>query len=496
MQLKALLNTIPTTMVVGSTDRDIKSICYDSRRAQKNSLFVALRGQTTDGNAYIDDAITRGAVAVVSEQEQPQSRATLILVKNAREALADFGAEFYGHPALGLRLAGITGTNGKTTTGFLLKHLCESVQLRSGLIGTIQYEIGDRILPASRTTPESLDLQDLLFQIRSAGCRAAVMEVSSHALELNRVRHVEFDVAIFTNLTQDHLDFHGSLEAYFEAKVKLFTGLAEQPHKKGKAVINIDDRWGKQLVARLAKDHPDLPVLTYGMGVRADFQASNIKMDFAGTQYQLQAHGKTYLVRLPLIGSFNVYNSLAALAGAAAMGVDLRTAVKALADAPSVPGRLQPVPVRRQFRAFVDYAHTDDALTNVMKTLRDLQPERLIVVFGCGGNRDKAKRPLMAAAVERLADWAIVTSDNPRKEQPEEIIEGIKAGFRGSSYEVVVDRREAIYRAISLARPGDIVLLAGKGHESYQEFADHTIPFDDLAIARAAIEAKPVEFQD
>ena len=495
MQLKALLSKIPTVLTIGPLEREISAICYDSRRVQKNALFVALRGEQSDGNNFIEEAIDRGAVAVITEEEQPQRRATLVVVPNAREALADLAAEFYGRPSLGLKLAGITGTNGKTTTAFLLKHLCESVQLRAGLIGTIRYEIGDRILPAPRTTPESLDLQDLLFQIRSAGCRAAAMEVSSHALDQGRARNVEFDAAIFTNLTQDHLDFHHTMESYFEAKVKLFTGMAAQPHKKGKAIVNIDDRWGQQLLARLARDTPALPVVTCGMNARADFRASAIKTDIGGTQYQLDAQGKTYLVRLPLIGAFNVYNSLAALAGAAALGVDLRTAVRALADAPSVPGRLEPVPVKRQFRVFVDYAHTDDALGNVMKTLRDLSPKRLIVVFGCGGNRDKAKRPLMAAAVERGADWAIVTSDNPRKEDPEAIIAEIKAGFRGANHETILDRREAIFRAVSLAQPRDIVLIAGKGHETTQEFADHTVPFDDLAIARLAVEAKPVDLE-
>jgi len=495
MQLKALLSKIPVVLTIGSADREIDAICYDSRRVQKNALFVALRGEKTDGNSYIEEAITRGAVAVVTEEEQSQSRATQIVVPNARQALADLAAEFYGRPSLGLKIAGVTGTNGKTTTAFLLKHLCESVQLRAGLIGTIRYEIGDRILPAPRTTPESLDLQELLFQIRSAGCRAAVMEVSSHALEQGRARNVELDASIFTNLTQDHLDFHKTMEAYFEAKVKLFTGMAAQPHKKGKAVINLDDRWGQQLLARLAKETPEVPVVTFGMSARADFRASAVRTDISGTQYQLDAQGKTYLVRLPLIGSFNVYNSLAALAGAAALGVDLRTAVRALADAPSVPGRLEPVPVKRQFRVFVDYAHTDDALANVMKTLRDLNPKRLIVVFGCGGNRDKAKRPLMAAAVEKQADWAIVTSDNPRKENPETIIQEIEAGFGGKHYETIIERREAIFRAISLAESRDIVLIAGKGHETTQEFADHTVPFDDLAIARLAVEAKPVEME-
>ena len=495
MQLKALLSKIPTLLTVGPAEREIAAICYDSRRVQKNSLFVALSGEREDGNKFIEEAIERGAVAIVTEQEQTQMRATLVVVRNARQALADLAAEFYGRPSLGLKVAGITGTNGKTTTAFLLKHLCESVQMRAGLIGTIRYEIGDRILPAARTTPESLDLQELLFQIRSAGCRAVAMEVSSHALAQGRERNVEFDTAIFTNLTQDHLDFHQTMEAYFEAKVQLFTGLAKQEHKKSSCVVNIDDRWGQQLLVRLAKDASSLPVITFGMNARADFRANAVRTDVSGTQYQLDAKGKTYLVRLPLIGSFNVYNSLAALAGAVAMGVDLRTAVRALADAPSVPGRLEPVPVKRQYRIFVDYAHTEDALTNVMKTLRDLNPRRLLVVFGCGGNRDKAKRPLMAAAVERLADWAVVTSDNPRKENPETILAEIQAGFRGKQHEIVLDRREAIFRAIALAQPGDIVLIAGKGHETTQEFADQTIPFDDLAIARLAVEAKPVEME-
>jgi len=493
MQLKTLLSKLPVSMIVGSTAREIESICYDSRRARKNSLFVAMKGEKTDGNQFVDSAVERGAVAVVSEQEQMQRKATSIIVADARRALADLAAEFYRHPSLGLKVAGITGTNGKTTTGFLMKHLCEAALLRCGLIGTIRYEFGDRILPAPRTTPESLDLQELLFQIRSAGCRAAVMEASSHALAQERTRNTEFDVGVFTNLTQDHLDYHGNMDAYFEAKLRLFTGLSEQPHKKGKAVINLDDRWGQAMVARLAHSGGSVPVTTYGMGVRADFRANNVRMDINGSQYELEALGKKYLVRLPLIGVFNVYNSLAALAGAAAMGVDLRTAVKALADAPSVPGRLQPVPVKRKFRVFVDYAHTDDALANVLKSLRDLQPRRLIVVFGCGGNRDRAKRPLMAAAVERFADYAIITSDNPRKEDPEAIVAEIRRGFRSNGYEVVIDRREAIYRAISLAQPRDIVLIAGKGHETYQEFADHTVPFDDLAIARLAVEAKPVE---
>jgi UDP-N-acetylmuramoyl-L-alanyl-D-glutamate--2,6-diaminopimelate ligase len=303
-----------------------------------------------------------------------------------------------------------------------------------------------------------------------------------------RVRDIEFDVAVFTNLTQDHLDYHLTMENYFEAKSRLFAGLADQKKKKGRAVINLDDRYGVKLMEKCT-----VPVLTYGLGARAEFRASNVKTDFSGSSYQLDARGKSFLVRLPLIGRFNVYNSLAAIAAASGLGIEVRTAVLALANAPSVPGRLEAVPAKRQFRVFVDYAHTDDALINVMKTLRELSPNRLIVVFGCGGNRDRAKRPKMAAAVDQLADWAILTSDNPRKEDPDAIIRDVQAGFRGSNYEIVSDRREAIFKAVSLAQARDIVLIAGKGHENYQEFADHTVPFDDVQIARQAVEANPVE---
>jgi UDP-N-acetylmuramoyl-L-alanyl-D-glutamate--2,6-diaminopimelate ligase len=280
------------------------------------------------------------------------------------------------------------------------------------------------------------------------------------------------------------------MDAYFEAKAKLFTGLRRQKFKAAKAVINGDDRYGALLAQRCAAD---TPVITYGLGSRSDFRASNVRSDFHGTSYQLDAAGKSFLVRLPLIGQFNVYNSLAAIAGAYAMDVDVRASVLALANATAVPGRLEAVPGQRNFRIFVDYAHTDDALVNVMKTLRELQPARLIVVFGCGGNRDRTKRPRMGAAVDQYADHAIITSDNPRKEDPEAIIDDIKPGFRRSNYEVVVDRREAIMRAVQLAQPRDIVLIAGKGHETYQEFADKTVPFDDVAVARSALDEKRVD---
>jgi len=492
MQLKTLAGAIPVRQVIGPLDRAVESIAYDSRRVQRNGLFVALRGDKNDGHEFIGQAIENGASVIVAEREEKNPRATCLLVENTRTALADLAATFYGLPARRLKLAAVTGTNGKTTTTFLIKHICEKAGLRCGLIGTVRYEIGERVLPAARTTPESLDLQELLAQIANAGCRAAAMEVSSHALAQERIRGLEWDVAVFTNLTQDHLDYHGTMENYFESKAKLFTQLAQQQKKrKPVAVVNMDDRYGERLLDKIDKK---ISVITFGMGVRADFRASNDRMEFGGTSYQLDARGKSYLVRLPLIGRFNVANSMAALAAANALGLNLREAVLSLGKSPQVPGRLEMVPAKRQFQVFVDYAHTPDALLNVLKTLRELEPGRLIAVFGCGGDRDRQKRPLMGQVVDLNADHAIITSDNPRKENPDAIIAQIEKGFRSDRYEKIVDRAAAIGRAVELARPRDIVLIAGKGHENYQEFADHTVPFDDIQVARRALEDHPVEF--
>jgi UDP-N-acetylmuramoyl-L-alanyl-D-glutamate--2,6-diaminopimelate ligase len=493
MQLKTLLASLPIREVIGPLDRTVESIAYDSRRVQGNGCFVALRGENSDGHDFIDQAIEKGAEVIVSERAEKRSRATCVVVENTRTALADLAATFYGFPAKKLKMAGVTGTNGKTTTTFLIKHICEKAGLRCGLIGTVRYEIAERILPAPRTTPESLDIEELLTQMSNAGCRAAAMEVSSHALAQERTRGLEWDVAVFTNLTQDHLDFHGTMKNYFESKAKLFTQLEQQQKKrKPVVVINIDDRYGEQLLARIDKQ---VSVITFGMGARADFRGSNYRPEFGATSYQLDARGKSYLVRLPLIGRFNVANSIAALAAANALGIGLREAVLSLAKAPQVPGRLEMVPAKRQFQVFVDYAHTPDALLNVLKTLRELDPHRLIVVFGCGGDRDKRKRPLMGEVVDRQADFAIITSDNPRKEDPDAIIAAIEKGFRSDRFEKMTDRAEAIARAVEIAQPRDIVLIAGKGHENYQEFADHTVPFEDIQVARRAIENHPVTFK-
>jgi len=492
MQLKTLVAAVAARQIIGPLDRVVESIAYDSRRVQRNGLFVALRGEKTDGHQFIEQAVEKGATVIVTDHEVQSPRATVVVVENTRNALADLGAAFYQQPARRLKLAAVTGTNGKTTTTFLIKHICEKAGLRCGLLGTVRYEIADRVLPAVRTTPESLDVYDMFAQMVNAGCKAAAMEVSSHALAQERVRGIEWDVAVFTNLTQDHLDFHGTMENYFEAKALLFTGLVEQKSKtKPTAVINLDDPYGAKLVDRLGKK---IPVITYGVGARADFRASNYHAEFAGTSYQLDARGKSYLVRVPLIGRFNVANSMAALAAASSMGISLRDAILSLGRSPQVPGRLEAVPAKRQFQVFVDYAHTPDALLNVLKTARELSPRKLIVVFGCGGDRDKQKRPLMARVADENADFSIITSDNPRKEDPEAIIAEAAKGFRSDHYEKITDRAQAIARAIEIAQPRDIIIIAGKGHEAYQEFADHTVPFDDIEIARRALENRPLEF--
>lgn len=481
-----------TTILRNTTDPQtrVESLCYDSRRVTPGCLFFALRGVKSDGMEFAAQAAAKGAVATVSDAAQAACAQPLINVPDARAAMADMAAAFYGHPSDNLKVMGVTGTNGKTTTAFLVKHLLDGAQRRSGLIGTIKYCIGDEEIDAPRTTPESVDLQKLLSDMRDAGCKAVAMEISSHALVQHRARAIEFDTAVFTNLTQDHLDYHKTMDEYFEAKVLLFSGLAKQTKKRARAIVNADDRYGRFLIDRIGKQSP---VVTYGLGATADFRATDIKFDALGSSFHLQAKGRSYLVRLPLIGAFNIYNALAALAATASMGVELRTAVAAMASAPQVPGRLERVRAKRSFQVFVDYAHTDDALRNVLRTLRELKPNRLITLFGCGGDRDKAKRPLMASAAEELSDFVILTSDNPRTEDPVRILADIKAGLRGNQYEEIPDRELAIRQAVQMAGPGDIVLIAGKGHETYQEFADKKVPFDDVATAARAIENKPID---
>jgi len=486
MHLKQLMAGLGAVSVEGSLDREVTGIAYDSRRLTPGMLFVAVPGRNVDGHDFINNALERGAVAVVCERNgfMPQ-RATKIKVADAREALAQLSVAFYQNPSSKLKVIGVTGTNGKTTVAFMVKHILETAGIRTGLLGTIRYEIGDRVIPAQRTTPEALEVQQMMAQMLKAGCQACVMEVSSHALEQKRVQGVEFDVAIFTNLTQDHLDYHGTMDRYYAAKKKLFT----QPSggKKRAAVINIDDAFG----TRLAQDHPYQVRLTYGIDQAAELRATSIQLGREATRMTVETPRGRFSCALPLIGRHNVYNALAAVGAGLVLDVSLEIIQRAVPTFPPVPGRLENVALGQPFAVLVDYAHTDDALLNVLKTLREITPGRLLLVFGCGGSRDKGKRPKMGAVAAKWADHSIITSDNPRKESAAAIASQIEAGYRSvrsDGCRVELDRRRAIEESIRSAAAGDTVLIAGKGHETYQEFEDTVVPFDDGAYARETLE--------
>jgi UDP-N-acetylmuramoyl-L-alanyl-D-glutamate--2,6-diaminopimelate ligase len=488
MQLKQMLGQLEVLRSEGPLDREITGLTYDSRRVTPGMAFVAVPGHSVDGHDYISSAIDRGAAAIICERNGFISqRATKVKVKDARAALAVTAAAFYNHPSSKLKVIGVTGTNGKTTVSFLVKQMLERAGIRTGLIGTVRYEIGERMIPAQRTTPEALEIQEYLARMLRADCQACVMEVSSHALDQHRVAGVQFDVAIFTNLTQDHLDYHSSMEAYFEAKQKLFT-MVQHGDKRAGAIINIDDAFGE----RLARQTDAEILLTYGVAPAARLRAVDIQLGPGESRFVIETPDRRIPVRLPLIGRHNLYNALAAVGAALALKVEVSDIVDALAAMPPVPGRLERVAAGQPFGVFVDYAHTDDALQNVLETLRELTPGRLLLAFGCGGNRDTGKRAKMGRVAAELADFTLITSDNPRKESPAQIAAQVEEGFRSvrtDRYRVELDRRRALDELLRLAQPGDIVLIAGKGHETYQEFADTVVPFDDRIYALETLEA-------
>ena len=487
MNLKLLLAQVKTIGVEGPLDREVAGLTIDSRRVTPGMLFVAIHGQHADGHDYIQNAIDRGAVAVVCERNGfLQQRATKIKVASAREALARIAAAFYQHPSEKLKVIGVTGTNGKTTVAFMVKHILETAGIRTGLLGTIRYEIGERVIPAQRTTPESLEVQQMLAQMVKAGCQACVMEVSSHALEQHRVLGVQFDVTLFTNLTQDHLDYHGTMENYYQAKKKLFKAWPNAG-KSRTAVINIDDVFGE----RLAHESDAEVMVQYAISQSAPVRATSIQLGREHTQMTVQTAGGDFPCRLPLIGRHNVYNALAAIGAARALATSAAMIQKALTTMPPVPGRLESLHAGQPYAVVVDYAHTDDALRNVLTTLREITRGRLLLLFGCGGNRDAGKRPKMGKVAAELADVAVITSDNPRKESAAAIAAQIDAGYRAVKPEgcrIELDRRRAIDDLIRQAQPGDTVLIAGKGHEIYQEFEDTVIPFDDRVYAQETLE--------
>jgi UDP-N-acetylmuramoyl-L-alanyl-D-glutamate--2,6-diaminopimelate ligase len=487
MHLKQIVQQLTDATVDGPLDREVSGITYDSRRVTPGMLFVAISGRNADGHEFISTAIERGASAIICERNRAfPSRATRISVADTREALARAARSYFEHPSARLKVIGVTGTNGKTTVAFMVKALLEAAGIKTGLLGTVRYEIGDRVIPAQRTTPESLEVQEMMAQMLKANCKACVMEVSSHALEQKRVLGVEFDVGIFTNLTRDHLDYHGTMESYFAAKKKLFTSLADGS-KKGVAVINIDDIFG----ARLAGASRVEVELTYGLQKSARLRATKIELNAEGSRFVVEAPERKFALRLPLIGRHNIYNSLAAVGAGLALKLDVVNIQAALNTMPAVPGRLEAVNCGQPFGVFVDYAHTDDALKNVLTTLREITKGRLLLAFGCGGNRDAGKRAKMGKVAAELADFTFITTDNPRKEDPVKIAAQIEEGYRSvrtDAFAVELDRRRALQQILAKAQPGDTVLLAGKGHETYQEFEDTVVPFDDRLHAQEALE--------
>jgi UDP-N-acetylmuramoyl-L-alanyl-D-glutamate--2,6-diaminopimelate ligase len=480
--LKDVLQGIPVVAAGGAMTEEIAGIAFNSKAARPGFLFAALPGAARNGLDFVAEAMGNGAVAVLSAWPKPPAVDTAwVQVADAREALALAAANFYGHPSDRMKVVGVTGTKGKTTTTFILEEILRTAGAAPGLIGTIEYRRPGWSAAAPRTTPESSDLQALLRDFLDAGVSHCVMEVSSHALEQKRVWGVSYDVAVFTNLSGEHQDYHPSMEAYFEAKRKLFF----LNHKKSAAVVNWDDPWGQKLVAELP-----MSTVTFGLEPAAIVRALKYIPSENGIDVQVTYPGGTMRVQSALVGRHNLYNLLAAVGAALALSVPPADIVKGIAALKGVPGRFERVPNRRGILVVVDYAHTDNALENLLMTAREFKPRRVIVVFGAGGDRDRDKRERMGRVAARLADWTVLTSDNPRSEDPAEIIAAIERGFTKEAvraYEVEPDRRKAIVRALATANKGDIVLVAGKGHENYQIFRDRTVHFSDVEVVEETL---------
>ncbi len=482
------------------SDRDIAGVAYDSRKVKEGSLFVAIKGERYDGHDFIPEAIKKGAIAVVGERDLKDVE-IYIRVKDSRRALACIAHNFYGMPSENLVLIGITGTNGKTSTTYILKSILESWGKEVGLIGTIHYMIKDRAYPAPFTTPESLEFHGLLKDMISSGCTHVISEVSSHALEQRRVEGAVFKVAVFTNLTRDHLDFHKTMENYFRAKERLFRELLD---KDGTCVINMDDPYGKRLTSELgsASGGQDLElkrILTYGIEDGADIVAREINPSAGGLKFRISFRGRSYDVSSPLMGLPNVYNIMSAAGVSISLGVPWQIILEGIRKTGSVTGRFEKLDLGQNFLCLIDYAHTEDALERLICTARELVKNssrimqaspRIITVFGCGGDRDRGKRPKMGAAATRLSDLVILTSDNPRSEEPSDIIKEIEAGVVRRNYIKEPDRREAIRKAVNVACDRDIILIAGKGHEDYQEIKGTRYQFNDREILEEAIKDK------
>ena len=500
MTIAELMKAIHPVEVSGDLSAEVVDVTDDSRHVKKGSLFVAVKGTQVDGHRYTEPAWSNGAVGIVVEDSvkshqasaEETARATLV-VEDSKHALGLLASRLHADPSSHLKMIGVTGTNGKTTVTHLIRALYDGIGKKSGVVGTVGYFIDKDFSPASHTTPGAVQLQELLDKMVQADLDTAILEVSSHALALGRVAGCEFDIAVFTNLTQDHLDFHVDMDAYFAAKQLLFTKMltVKQKSKPKRAVVNVDDDWGVKLVGTCSA-----PVWTYGIRVDADIRAHDINFSLAGTQFRVDTPRGSIGIQSQLVGEHNVYNILAAIGVGLESGISLNSIASSLALVKNVPGRFERVDQGQNFTVIVDYAHTDDALLRVLLAAKSLKEQRIITVFGCGGDRDKGKRPKMGQVAVRHSDLAILTSDNPRTEDPSTILQDIEEGILNvpqpmrSDYRMIPDRREAIEAAIDAAEPKDLVIIAGKGHEDYQIVGAHRLDFDDRQVAREALQQR------
>ncbi len=476
MKLREVLKGIDMISFSGDLDTEISGIAYDSRNVKKGGLFVCVSGYTCDGHSYINDAMQRGAAAFIVEKDTGIERTAVAKVLNSRSVMPVIASNYYGNPAQRLKLIGITGTNGKTTTTYLTKSIMEAGNKKIGLLGTISTQIGDKVYISSRTTPEALDLQKLFAEMADSDVDYVVMEVSSHSLELGRVDGCSFRTGVFTNLTQDHLDFHKTIENYRNAKKKLFY------MTKGINIINVDDEHGRIIIEELKG--LDTPLITYGIDNKADIMAKNIDITSRGVNFTFVTPEYEIELNIRIPGKFSVYNALAAASIAYGEGISREVIKEGLNNAGIVPGRSEIVRTNTPYTVIIDYAHTPDGLQNILASIKQYARGRIITLFGCGGDRDKEKRPIMGRIAGKMSDYCIITSDNPRSEDPMDIIKQAETGiiFTDCDYICIENRRDAIKFALSAARPEDIVLLAGKGHETYQILKDRTIPFDEREI--------------
>jgi len=476
IKLRRLLKNFSNLTVKGSREVEITGLTANSKVVAPGNLFIAKRGGNYDGNDYVPEAIAAGAAAILTDIYDPSLKGVVQLIyPKIEEIESELAATYYQHPSQQLHTIAITGTNGKTTTAFLIRHLLETAGTPCGLIGSIEYIIGQQRYQATRTTPDVVTNHRLLGEMVRHGCQAAVMEVTSHALDQNRTANIDFDVAIFTNFTQDHLDYHGSMDAYLAAKKILFIGLSEE----ATAIVNGDDPNHQQLLEGCAAK-----VLTFGIDGDVDIRASELKMQESSTELQVTVNEKTIPFCIPSVGTFNVYNFLATVAVGITRNIPIEKMSEILSVAPPIPGRMERIPNKLGIHLYVDYAHTDDALKNVLVSLNKIKKKRVITVFGCGGNRDQDKRKKMGAVASTLSDYTIITSDNPRSEDPETICNAISEGFGSAAqYEIELDRHAAIKKAIAHAKQDDLILIAGKGHETHQILGGQIREFDDRKIA-------------